>query len=262
MADIVIDLEDLLAVGCGSGRRIGIGLGGERLASTASDLKQRGCAIELVGFDDPSMMSRALERGEMDGGVRGTLSSNETLEELRNAHGLDRVLRTAVLGSAGGRTFMLTPVGIDEGRTIDQRFELVSTTMEYLRPTRWSLKVGVLSKGRTEDRGRGEDIRRSLEEGDELARRLRTDGIEAEHYGILVEEALRESDVLVAPDGVTGNLMFRTFHFIGAGRAFGAPVVNLPGVFVDTSRAKDDYAESILLAAGLSELGCGRTKRA
>jgi putative methanogen marker protein 4 len=262
MADTVIDLDGLLTVGCGSRRRIGIGVVGERLATTVSALKDRGCVVELVGFGDPSELSVALEKGEVDGGVRGTLGSNETLAKLRSAYGLDRILRTAILGSAGGRAFMLTPVGIDEGRTVDQRLDLTSSTLEYLRPVGWSLKVGILSKGRPEDHSRGEEIRRSLEEGDELARRLGASGVEAKHHGILVEEALGESDLLVAPDGVTGNLMFRTLHFVGAGKAYGAPVVNLPGVFVDTSRAKEGYAESVLLAAGLSELGCGVSGRA
>jgi putative methanogen marker protein 4 len=255
----VIDLESLLATGCASVRRIGIGLRGEMLSSTASLLGDRGCGgVELVGYDDPSEMSQALLKREIDGGVRGTMSSKDVLGELRDAYGLDRILRTAVLGSADGRAFLLTPVGIDEGRTMDQRTDLVLATIDYLRPTGWSLKVGVLSKGRTEDDGRGEDIRRSLEEGVELAGRLRANGIDAKHHGILVEEAARECDLLVAPDGVTGNLMFRALHFVGAGRAYGAPVLNLPGVFVDTSRAKEDFVEPVLLAAGLSKLGCGR----
>lgn len=255
----MIDLESLLATGCTSDERIGVGLTGEMLSSTASLLNDRGCGgVELVGYDNPSEMSQALLRREIDGGVRGTLSSKDFLGVLRDAYGLDRILRTAVLGSADGRAFLLTPVGIDEGRTLDQRAELVSSTIEYLRPTGWSLRVGVLSKGRTEDGGRGEDIRRSLEEGVELAYMLGTEGIDAKHYGILVEEAAWECDLLVAPDGVTGNLMFRALHFVGAGRAYGAPLLNIPCVFVDTSRAREDFVEPVLLAAGLAKLGCGR----
>ncbi len=255
----MIDLEGLLAKGCTSDERIGIGLTGKMLSSTASLLSDSGCGgVELVGYEEPSEMSRALLKREIDAVVRGTLSSKDVLGELREAYGLDRILRTAVLGSADGKAFLLTPVGIDEGRTLDQRTDLVLATIGYLRPTGWSLKAGVLSKGRTEDGGRGEDIRLSLEEGVELVNRLRANGIDADHHEILVEEAARECDLLVAPDGVTGNLMFRTLHFVGAGRAYGAPVLNLPGVFVDTSRAREDFVEPVLLAAGLSKLGCGR----
>jgi len=57
---------------------------------------------------------------------------------------------------------------------------------------------------------------------------------------------------VVAPDGVSGNLIFRTLHFLGGCRAYGAPVVNLDRIFVDTSRAKSDYSDSILFAAVLA----------
>lgn len=218
--------------------------------------------MELVRFDDPSEMARALLSGEIDAAVRGVLSSGDSLHGLRSSFGLDRILRTAMLGSATGKAFMLTPVGIDEGRSMNERLELVLATMEYLRPTGWSPKVGVLSKGRAADCGRGDDIRASLEEGEELTSLLRKEGIDAGHHTILMEEAVRERDLLVAPDGVSGNLMFRALHFIGSGKAYGAPVVNLPAVFVDTSRAKADFAEPVLLAAGLSKVGCGQAGRA
>jgi predicted methyltransferase MtxX (methanogen marker protein 4) len=66
----------------------------------------------------------------------------------------------------------------------------------------------------------------------------------------------------MAPDGVTGNLIFRSLHFLGARRAFGAPVVNIDQPFVDTSRAKTDFSDPVLLAAGLAEVRGLRKKRA
>jgi predicted methyltransferase MtxX (methanogen marker protein 4) len=42
---------------------------------------------------------------------------------------------------------------------------------------------------------------------------------------------------------------------IGGGGAFGAPVMDaLPRVFVDVSRAMEDYTDSILLSAALASL--------
>jgi predicted methyltransferase MtxX (methanogen marker protein 4) len=110
----------------------------------------------------------------------------------------------------------------------------------------------VLSKGRAEDASRGREIRKSLGEGEGIAKTLVEQGIQAKHYSILLEESVRESDFVVAPDGVTGNLIFRTLHFVGGGKAYGAPFVNLPEVFVDTSRSKAEFSDSVLLAAGLA----------
>lgn len=258
----MIDLEGLLAMGCGSRATIGVGLDGAALSGTNARLAGMGCLVKLVPFDDPSEMASALVAADIDAGVRGTLSSKDSLRGLRSVFGRDRILRTAILGSATGRAFMLTPVGIDEGRTLDERLGLVRATLEYLRPTGWSPSVGVLSKGRREDLERGEDIRKSLEDGDELTAVLRRGGIDAEHHTILIEEAVWSRDLLVAPDGVSGNLIFRSLHFVGSWKAYGAPVVNFPAVFVDTSRAKADFADPVLLAAGLSEAGCGQAGRA
>ena len=258
----MIDLDGLLAAGCASDARIGIGAEGELLARTERLLRERGCRVELEGFDDPVVLVDDLRGGRLDAGVRGALSSVGVLKALRSGYSIDSVWRTAVLSSSGGRPFMLTPVGIDEGRTMRERLELVRATVAYFRPAGWQPIIGVLSGGRPEDAERGEDIRRSLEDGWEITEALRGDGLSAEHHHILVERAAAESELVVAPDGVTGNLMFRTLHFVGSGRAYGAPVVNLRAVFVDTSRAKADFAEPVLLAAGLADKGCGAAGRA
>ena len=47
--------------------------------------------------------------------------------------------------------------------------------------------------------------------------------------------------------------MFRTLHFVGGAQALGAPVVNSDKVFVDTSRVKTDYRDSIALARKLTK---------
>ncbi len=217
--------------------------------------------MELVSFEEPGELVGALGRGDLDAAVRGTLGSAKVIEEVASTFGVQYVMRTAVLGTASGRPFLLAPVGIDEGRTLEARVELVRTTLGYLEPTGWTPSVGVLSKGRPDDAHRGDDIRRSLEEGETMAESLRTEGLDARHYSILVEQAVQERDFVVAPDGVSGNLMFRSIHFVGGGRAYGAPVVNIPRVFVDTSRAKTDFVEPVLLGAGLAVVGCARQER-
>jgi putative methanogen marker protein 4 len=257
----VIDLDGLLGVGCRSDIRVGIGVWDDKLPTTIGLLRDKGCRVELVSFDEPHALCDALHSGDIDAGVRGVLGSSDTLSEIMASYDVMCIRRTAVLASSSGKPFLLTPVGIDEGRTMSERLELARATVKYFSPAGWRPSIGVLSNGRTDDINRGEDIRRSLADGEAITRALSEDGFEAEHHHILVEKAVRERDLVVAPDGVTGNLMFRTLHFVGSGRAYGAPILNLPAVFVDTSRAKEDFVEPVLLAAGLAELGCGSGRR-
>jgi len=66
---------------------------------------------------------------------------------------------------------------------------------------------------------------------------------------------VKSATLVVAPNGMMGNMIFRVLTLIGDGGAFGAPVMDvLPRVFVDVSRAMEDYTDSILLSAALASL--------
>ena len=94
---------------------------------------------------------------------------------------------------------------------------------------------------------------KSIESARTVAKRLTEAGYEAYHSQILIEDAVRDADIIIAPEGITGNIIFRSLHFIGGVYALGAPVVNSDKVFIDTSRAKVDYRDSIALALRLTE---------
>lgn len=230
---------------------MGIGLPAGAFEETRKKLSDMGCRAELSRFDSPGELVTSLHDGRIDAAVRGTLGSSETLIELKRVFKLAEVMRTAILEDWSGKAFLLTPVGIDEGREYASRLRSVRSTLSYFSPTGWDLRVGILSRGRREDKDRGDEIKSSIEEGDRMAEVLAGEGHVSKHYAILVEDAVEESELVVAPDGVAGNLMFRTLHFVGGRRAYGAPVVNIPRVFVDTSRAKSDFSDAVRLAAGL-----------
>ena len=252
----MIDLDGLLEIGRTSDVRVGIGLQQGRLAATIDDLRRLDSGVELIGYDNGAALAKALRDGGIQAAVRGTLSSIDILKAVAPLLKTERVMRVAVMSRADGRPFLLAPVGIDEGNDVGQRLELARRAISYFGPAGWRPEVGILSRGRPEDRDRGEDIRRSLDDGMAIESALKADGVAAQHYSILVEEAVRDRDLILAPDGVSGNLMFRTLHFVCAGKSYGAPIVNLPEVFVDTSRAKMEFVGPVLLGAGLAQLGC------
>jgi predicted methyltransferase MtxX (methanogen marker protein 4) len=109
-------------------------------------------------------------------------------------------------------------------------------------------KVGVLSGGRLGDIGRHKQVDSSMADA-ELVARLTGAG----HCEILIEDAIETCGLLIAPDGISGNLVFRTLVFLGGGHGHGAPVVNISKIFVDTSRASPNYTNALLLAVSLLE---------
>lgn len=239
--------------GCSSEAVVGLGLPSHLMAATAARLQGLGCSARLERFDSTRELALALRDGRVDAAVRGTMPSSEAMSELKSVFGLNEVTRVAVLADRTRRPFLFAPVGVDEGRDSRERLRLVMAASSYFGRLGWKPTVGVLSKGREEDAGRGDEIRRSLEEGEALASEIARSGLDARHYAILVERAVAERDLVIAPDGVSGNLMFRTLHLVGGCEAYGAPVVNMGRVFVDTTRAKSDFSDAVMLAAGLAQ---------
>lgn len=189
-----------------------------------------------------------LVTGKIDAAVRGTLPSNSTLKALKKAMGVDHLERIALLETVHGKKFLLTPVGVDEGWTVAEKLELIQKGRIIAKKFGLPEKTGILSGGRLGDIGRHPQVDASMAEA-ELVARLGN----ATHYEILIEDAIETCGLIIAPDGISGNLVFRTLTFLGGGQGHGAPVVNISRIFVDSSRASPNYANALLLAASLLE---------
>jgi len=208
-----------------------------------------GDAVDVVEAKEPeAALIDALAAGRIDAAVRGTLPASSTLAAIKLAAGVDHLERIALLGTADGHLFLLAPVGVDEGWTVTEKVRLVERGRDIARSFRLSGGVAVLSGGRLGDLGRHPAVDRTMADA-ELVARLTG----AEHTEILIEEAARRYAMVVAPDGISGNLIFRTLTFLGNGAGHGAPVVNIDKIFVDTSRASADYTNAVMLAKSLVE---------
>ncbi len=252
----------------GALKTIGIGIGGdqEKVIASAREVHGRcevigycrpgtmdgypaGDALNIVTCPDPEQaLVSDLMAGRIDAAVRGTLPANATLRALKAAAGVDHLERIALLETSRGRKFLLTPVGVDEGWTVSEKLELIRKGKEIARKFGLSEKTGILSGGRLGDVGRHRQVDASMAEA-ELVARLSG----SEHCEILIEDAVETCGLIIAPDGISGNLIFRTLVLLGNGYGHGAPVVNISRIFVDTSRASPNYANALLLAASLLE---------
>jgi len=243
--------------------RIGVGVsgGGPELfagLAEASDLAEivlvgdpgPGAEVEvdLIRADDPaSRLVELLAGGEVDGAVRGNLSATRVIRKISKTFEV-RVRRLSLLALPDW-SFFLAPVGIDEGDSISDRLNLAVQGAKYLESMGVEAQVSILSGGRLEDLGRSDRVDRTLAEGELVARLARDAGVRAVHRGILIEDC-RGDDLIVAPDGISGNLVFRTLMLLSGARGFGAPVLMDP-VFVDSSRARRSFVGPVALASAL-----------
>ena len=246
---MITSSEELLA-GTPTDAVVGIGRGTDRGNVEASAEASGG---NVVIYDDPEMLVSDLVSGKIDAAVRGDMPSDVLLPILKRGLGLKKLERVVLLEPAGGRLFMLAPVGIDEGWTDEQRFDIARRAADFAKRMDMDPRIAVMSGGRCEDRGRCAAVDKSIDSALAVADMLKDAGYDAYHCQILVEDAIEEAGIVIAPEGITGNIMFRTLHFVGGAQALGAPVVNADRVFVDTSRVKTDYRDSIALARRLTE---------
>ena len=231
--------------------RVGIGRGTDVGNVERSVKAMEGHDVTI--YDDPHELVDDLVDGTIDAAIRGDMSSSVLLSILKQGLGLDALERVAFIEPIGGKMFILAPVGIDEGWTDEQRYELAYKSVPLARKVGMGQKVAIMSGGRCEDMGRCKAVDRSIDSARAIANRLKDDGIDAYHCQILIEDAVRDADIIIAPEGITGNIIFRTIHFVGGAKALGAPVLNTDKVFIDTSRVKTDYRDSIALAMRLTE---------
>jgi len=252
----------------GAVKRIGIGLGkdAKKVLANVKSFSQKG--IEIVCYCRPGTFNSLETQGihlaesanpeqnliadlmarRIQAATRGTLPANATLRALKQATGVDHLERIVLLETADEKRFLLAPVGVDEGWTPKEKLEFIKKGKILAKKFGLPEKVCVLSGGRLGDIGRHQRVDASMADA-ELVARLGN----ATHYEILIEDAVQDCGLIIAPDGISGNLIFRTLVFLGAGKSHGALVVNIDKIFVDTSRASPNYTNALLLAASLLE---------
>lgn len=212
------------------------------------------CPLRIIKDEESALI--ALKRGKIDCLVRGTLRSSYFLRALYKHYGIQKSYRIALLGTSQGKYFLFAPVGIDEGESLNEKAMLINYGKELLSTLHIEPKISILSGGRWDDIGRSRYVDMTIIEARNIAEDL---GIR--HHEIMIEEAIKDSNFIVAPDGISGNLIYRTLVHLGNGTSHGAlyyPLANEGTIIVDTSRAADkkEYETAIMLANAYKVMKC------
>ena len=80
---------------------------------------------------------------------------------------------------------------------------------------------------------------------------------EVKNYYILVEKAINDNcNVIIAPNGRVGNIIFRTLVLLNSWPSYGAVTFGMDKIYIDTSRDQsiEGYVRSLILANDLDEV--------
>jgi len=208
--------------------------------------------IKLI-YSDEDLVKSVLD-DNIDAVVRGSLPASNIMQELKQHY---PKLSRATYVHGDEYEFLLSPVGIDEGKTVEERYEIALNCIEFLSKVGKKPKIAILAEGREDDYGRGSEVSDSIDDSKKLTKLIEENtSEEVKNYFILIEKAIEsKSNVIIAPNGRVGNIIFRTLVLLSSWPSYGAVTFGIDRVYIDTSRDQsiDGYIRSLILAEKLSE---------
>lgn len=219
-------------------------------------------------------LAAMLVNNEIDGIVRGTVDDFKTFEAYRILIGMKSRQDTGELGlveDAHGRQFFISQASNPSGWTREQKRRDCETVVNFMRRELDIVPViGFIAGVRHATYQRRKRVRtgvrrqlnRTYEDAEFLASYFRQRGIKAKNYSIEIQAALDDGcNVIVPPNGMVGNQIFRTLVFLGNGKLLMAPRLNFPHPYEDNSRNETDFESHVRFLAAWITLRNHRRKR-
>ena len=236
-------------------KRIAIGVGeNENIIQACHIFKEKHPHTDLKLIYKDEDLIKAVLNNSIDGVVRGSLPASNIMKELKEYY---PNLSRATYINGDEYEFLLTPVGIDEGVSVEERFEMAMNCCDFLKKLGKTPKIAVLAEGREDDFGRGDEVSNSIKESKKLTELIEENSSEeVKNYFILIEKAINDKcNVLIAPNGRVGNIIFRSLVLLNSWPSYGAVTFGMDRTYIDTSRDQsiDGYVRSLILAYDLAK---------
>jgi putative methanogen marker protein 4 len=215
--------------------------------------------LKFIECQDPERsVIESLKQNSIQALIRGSLSSSKFLKSLKDTLNIEVINRLAILETVKEDQFFYGPVGIDECNNTKDKITFIENAFKEFQKIGIVPKISILSGGRLSDIGRDAKVNQTIKDAIEIIDYLKKKypKLMISHNEILIEEALEnDSNLIIAPDGISGNLVYRTLVHLGGGKAYGAIYMGIGKPIIDTSRV-GDYSEfygALVLALALSK---------
>jgi predicted methyltransferase MtxX (methanogen marker protein 4) len=203
-------------------------------------------------------LAELLASGKVEGIVRGTIDDFKTLDAYASMIGKTKAEKMRVLTlleDAFGRQFLLSDVSNPSGWTIADKKKSCEALISFLKnelgvKPRLGFMTGIRHETYQRRKNKSNGIQRMLnktyEDVEVLVNYFRKKGVAAKNYTIEIETAIQEgSNIIVPPNGMVGNQIFRTLTLIGGGKILAGSRIGLPSPYEDNSRSETDFETHI-----------------
>ncbi|MFX1274123.1 MAG: methanogenesis marker protein Mmp4/MtxX [Promethearchaeota archaeon] len=196
--------------------------------------------LKFIKNEDPEKtIISFLKDGKIRAVIRGSLSSSNFLKSIKEILNFSEIHRLTLLETYDGYQFFYGPVGIDECNTFEKKRDFILKAIPIFNLLKIDLKVSILSGGRKGDIGRDEAVDKSITLANDVVNFFKREypSLIIDHDEILIEKSIeKRSNLIIAPDGISGNLIYRTLVHLGGGKAYGAIYLDTNYIIIDTSR--------------------------
>ncbi len=214
--------------------------------------------IKLISSIEPEKeMITYLINNKINSIVRGSFKSSKFLKLLKDLLKVKNIYRLALLETANGEQFFYGPVGIDECNTFKNKQIFIEKSLKIFRYFEIKPKISILSGGRIGDLGRNKLIDKTIDDAKNLVKYFSSQepNIEIFHDQILIENSIKNgANLILAPNGISGNLIYRTLIHLGNGKSYGAFYLDTKYPIIDTSRVapENELNGAFFLASSIS----------
>ena len=235
---------------------IAIGVGENKDILESCDIfKKQKQDVNLKLIENDELLAKSILDKNINATIRGSLAASNVLKQLKEKY--PKISRATYINGKG-HEFLISPVGIDEGNTIEEKLKIAIYCIDFLKKFNKTPKIATLSYARPGDYGRSKEINKSLDDTGKLTKLIeKQTNQKVENSCVLIDQAIKNKcNILIAPNGSVGNTIFRTLVLLNSWPSFGAITFGIDDIYIDTSRDQNTqgYLRSLELAYKLAKL--------
>ncbi len=209
---------------------------------------------KIISEESEKELAKTLFNEEVEGIVRGTIDDFKTFEAYSALIGDKKskeILGLALMEDFYGRQFFISNGSNPHGWTNEEKIRDCEGVIEFMK-TELGIKpkIGFITGVRHETYARKKGIKEGVqgilnqtyEDAEFIVDYFAKKGIDARNYAIEIETALKDGcNIIVPPNGMVGNQIFRTLVLVGGGKMLTGSRANLPHPYEDNSRSETDF---------------------
>ena len=205
--------------------------------------------------DNPEQkLAETLFNQEIDGIIRGTIDDFKTFKAYESLIGKAKAKKMRILGLMEdfyGRQFFVSEGSNPRGWTKQEKIKACESIIKFMKEElRIKPKIGFITGVRHETYKREKNVKewpqsylnQTYKDANYCVKYFLKKKIQAKNYAIETETALKDNcNIIVPPNGLVANQIFRTLVLIGGGKLLTASRINLPHPYEDNSRNEIDF---------------------